>query len=61
MSGRQSSAVDKALRLVANGLNPHAASRKAGISYSTIWRALKRAQAAKAIKRQIEGHRRLAG
>lgn len=42
MSARQSAAVDKALRLIANGMTPYAAARKAGIALSTIYRAQKR-------------------
>lgn len=42
MSGRQSSAVDKALKLIAKGLTPYAAAKKVGIALSTIYRALKR-------------------
>lgn len=42
MAGRQSSATEKALRLVANGLSKAEAARKAGISWVTLWRALKR-------------------
>lgn len=42
MAGRQSAAVDKALRDVSKGLTPYAAARKHGIALSTIYRALKR-------------------
>lgn len=42
MSGRQSSATDKALKLLAKGSTKAAAARKAGISWSTLWRAIKR-------------------
>jgi transposase len=42
MSGRQSSAVDKALKLIAKGLTPYAAAKKVGIALSTIYRALAR-------------------
>jgi DNA-binding phage protein len=42
MSGRQSSAVDKALREVARGSTAYAAAKKQGIALSTIYRALKR-------------------
>lgn len=42
MSARQSSAVDKALKLIARGLTPYAAARKTGIALSTIYRAQKR-------------------
>jgi hypothetical protein len=42
MSARQSSAVDKALRLISKGLTPYAAAKKTGIALSTIYRAVKR-------------------
>jgi DNA-binding CsgD family transcriptional regulator len=42
MSARQSSAVDKALRLISKGLTPYAAAKKVGIALSTIYRARKR-------------------
>jgi len=42
MSARQSSAVDKALRLVAGGMTAYAAARKVSIALSTIYRALAR-------------------
>lgn len=42
MGARQSSAVDKALRLIAKGMTPYAAAKKVGIALSTIYRALKR-------------------
>ena len=43
MSARQSSAVDRALRLVRrDGLTPYAAARRAGIALSTIYRAIER-------------------
>ena len=42
MTARQSSAVDKALRLVAGGMTAYAAARKTGIALSTIYRAIKR-------------------
>ena len=45
MSRRQSSATERALRLVARGMKPSEAARRTGIAYTTIWRALK-AQAA---------------
>jgi len=41
MGARQSSATAKALRLVAHGINMHQAAIRAGISYSTIFRACK--------------------
>jgi DNA invertase Pin-like site-specific DNA recombinase len=46
MAARQSSAVDKALRLVAQGMTPYAAAKKTGIALSTIYRALNRQKAA---------------
>lgn len=39
MSARQSSATDKALRLIAKGMTPYAAAKKVGIALSTIYRA----------------------
>lgn len=39
MTARQSSATDKALRLIAKGLTPYAAAKKVGIALSTIYRA----------------------
>lgn len=39
MGGRQSAATDKALKLVAKGLSLAAAARKAGISWTTLYRA----------------------
>jgi F0F1-type ATP synthase membrane subunit c/vacuolar-type H+-ATPase subunit K len=45
MSGRQSSAVDKALRQIARGSTAYAAAKKQGIALSTIYRALARARA----------------
>ena len=42
MPGRQSAAVDKALRLVRHGLTPYAAAKQVGIALSTIYRARKR-------------------
>ena len=46
MSGRQSSAVDRALKLVAGGMTAYAAARKVGIALSTIYRAQARQRAA---------------
>jgi DNA-binding CsgD family transcriptional regulator len=40
MSGRPSAATEQALKLVAKGLAPYAAAKKAGIQPSTIYRAL---------------------
>jgi transposase len=42
MSGRQSAATEKALKLVQKGLTPYAAAKKVGIALSTIYRALKK-------------------
>ena len=39
MSTRQSAAVDRALRLVRQGMTPYAAAKKVGIALSTIYRA----------------------
>lgn len=44
MTGKQSSAVDRALKLVAKGWTAYAAAKKEGIALSTIYRALKRAK-----------------
>ena len=53
MSGRISSATEHALRLIAGGSNPHAASKVAGITPATIYRALKRIREA-ALKKPVE-------
>ncbi len=42
MSARQSSATDKALKLIARGVGKARAAKQAGIAYSTLWRAIKR-------------------
>ena len=42
MSGRQSAAVDKALKLVAGGMTAYAAAKKMGLALSTIYRAIAR-------------------
>ena len=42
MSGRQSSAVDKALKLVSQGKTAYRAAKLTDISLSTIYRSLKR-------------------
>jgi transposase len=42
MVAKQSSAVDKALRLIGRGMTAYAAAKKTGIALSTIYRALKR-------------------
>ena len=47
MTARQSAATDKALKLYAKGLSKAAAARKAGISWVTLWRAIKRQEKAK--------------
>lgn len=44
MSGRQSAAVERALKLVKKGLTPYAAAKKVGIALSTIYRAKKRCE-----------------
>jgi LysM repeat protein len=43
MTRRQSSAVDKALRMVEKGSTGYAAAKKHGLALSTIYRAAKRA------------------
>ena len=43
MTSRNSAATDRALRLVARGMTPSDAARKAGIAYPTIYRAMIRA------------------
>lgn len=42
MSGRPSSATERALKLIAKGMTPYAAAKKVGIALSTIYRALKK-------------------
>lgn len=42
MSARQSSATERALALVAQGMTPYKAAKTTGIALSTIYRALKR-------------------
>jgi transposase len=42
MAGRISAPTEKALKLIAKGLTPYAAAKKAGIALSTIYRAQKR-------------------
>lgn len=44
MSGRPSAATEKALALVAKGVPPYRAAKKAGIDPSTIYRALAKQQ-----------------
>jgi hypothetical protein len=44
MNARQSSATDRALKLVAKGWTAYAAAKKHGLALSTIYRALKRAR-----------------
>lgn len=53
MAGRQSAAVDKALKLIAKGLTPYAAARKVGIALSTIYRAQKRLQSRQSFTKQL--------
>lgn len=52
MAARQSSATDRALRLIARGMSAYAAARQCGIALSTIYRAQKRASAASAAQAQ---------
>lgn len=40
MSGRPSAATEHALKLIAKGMPPYRAAKKAGIDPSTIYRAL---------------------
>jgi transposase len=42
VSGQQSAATERALKLVAKGWTAYAAAKKEGIALSTIYRALKR-------------------
>jgi hypothetical protein len=42
MSGRNSSATDKALRDVARGMTMYAAAKKRGLAQSTVQRAVRR-------------------
>ena len=44
MSGRTSSATEKALRLVANGASQSFAARRYGLAISTVWRAWTKAR-----------------
>ena len=46
MSGRQSAAVDGALRLIAGGMTVYRAAQTTGIAFSTAYRALARQRAA---------------
>ena len=48
MSGRQSAAVDRALKLIASGKTAYRAAKLAGIALSTIYRAQKRERERKA-------------
>jgi len=50
MGARQSSATAKALRLVAKGINMHQAAIRAGIAYTTIFRAVKKLRQAEKTK-----------
>lgn len=47
VSARQSSATDRALNLVSQGMTRYAAAKKVGIALSTIYNAVKRQQAKK--------------
>lgn len=49
MAGRQSAAVDRALKLIARGMTPYAAAKRVGIALSTIYRAIKRRQVSRRI------------
>ena len=42
MTARQSSAVDRALKLVRAGVTPYRAALDTGIAFSTVYRACKR-------------------
>ncbi len=44
MTGRRSSATDKALRLVAQGMTGYKAAKKCGLALSTVYRAIKSSQ-----------------
>ncbi len=45
MTGRRSSATDKALRLVAQGMSGYKAAKKCGLALSTVYRAIKSSRA----------------
>ena len=53
MTSRQSSAVDKALALVAQGKTPYRAAKDCGIALSTIYRAIKRNETKPPIKPDV--------
>jgi LysM repeat protein len=53
MTRRQSSAVDKALRMVQKGSTGYAAAKKHGLALSTIYRAAKRAGIAMPKPKQV--------
>ena len=60
MSGRQSSATERALRHVARGMTLYAAAKREGIALSTIYRALKAQRAtAQGSARESAGERKL--
>ena len=42
MSGQQSAATERALKLILKGWTAYAAAKKEGIALSTVYRALKR-------------------
>ena len=44
MTARVSAATERALKLIARGVNPQIAAKKAGIHRVTIFRAMKRAK-----------------
>lgn len=52
MTGRQSSATEKALTRIQGGETAYAAAKAEGIALSTIYRALKRIKEAKQRKRK---------
>jgi hypothetical protein len=58
MSARQSSAVDKALRLIRQGATPYRAAKTAGIALPTIYAALQRHPDVAAIARAQRANRR---
>ena len=48
MSGQQSAATERALKLILKGWTAYAAAKKEGIALSTVYRAVKRAREAEA-------------
>lgn len=53
VSGRQSSATDKALRMIARGSTAYAAAKAVGIALPTIYRALKRQRERAVVNRKL--------